>query len=549
MKKILMVIALALPVFAQAAGDWSLIDHRGVFHNLSWYSNKPAVVVVAYAGDDETRVAVERFATAFPQAEYFLLFPGTDRLQPTGSLPVLQDSAGLVAKQLNLTHWAQAVVIDPAKLTTVYSGPLGVDLIEFLGHQVAGHNPAAVMLPAAGVEIRRNPPKEISYVNNVAPILAENCATCHRAGGIGPFALDSALMAQGWSPMIREVVMTKRMPPGQLDPHVGSFTNSMTLSVEEQQTLVEWADAGAPLDVTQADPLATLTWPESKWEFGEPDFIIQVPPQEIPATGVLDYITMIVPIEIEQDQWVKASQYVAGDRTVLHHTLNAVIEPGQRMGGFANILGASGGGSGPEIAAYVPGGSPRMMPENTGGLLKKGSSLFLQLHYTTMGRATTDASEIGLWFYPEGEEPTDRMSGDCACIFTDKWTNIPPYDPAFTQIEIVTVPEDLHLYTFLPHMHFRGKSMRAEARYPDGSVTQLINVANYNYNWQISYEFVEPVFLPKGTEIVVTGVFDNSEQNPANPDPARSVPWGQQSDDEMFFGAMTWKVTNQAQYQ
>lgn len=296
------------------------------------------------------------------------------------------------------------------------------------------------------------------------------------------------------------------------------------------------------------DPLANLVWPETEWAFGEPDYIINVPEQAIPATGVLDYITVVVPIDIPEDKWVKASQYLAGDRTVLHHTLNAVIEPGTRLNP-RNILGASGGDAGPEIAAYVPGGSPRMMPENTGGLLKKGSQLFLQLHYTTNGRETTDASRIGLWFYDEGEIPQERMSGQCACIFTPTWVNIDPYDPAFEMQQTVSITEDLYLYTFLPHMHFRGKSMKAEAIYPDGTREQLINIANYSYNWQISYEFVEPKLLPAGTEVLVTGVFDNSENNLANPDPARSVPWGQQSWDEMFFGAMTWKVVDQSKYQ
>lgn len=297
-----------------------------------------------------------------------------------------------------------------------------------------------------------------------------------------------------------------------------------------------------------ADPLAELVWPETEWAFGEPDYIIEVPEQAIPATGVMDYITLMVPIDIPADRWVKASEYLPGDRTVLHHTLNAVVDPGTRLNP-RNILGASGGGDGPEIAAYVPGGSPRMMPENTGGLLKAGSTLFLQLHYTTTGRETTDASRIGLWFYDEGEVPAERMSGQCACIFTPTWVNIDPYDPAFEMQQSVQIQEDLYLYTFLPHMHFRGKSMKAEAIYPDGTREQLINVANYSYSWQISYEFAEPKLLPAGTEVLVTGVFDNSENNLANPDPARSVPWGQQSWDEMFFGAMTWKVVNQAQYQ
>ena len=182
-----------------------------------------------------------------------------------------------------------------------------------------------------------------------------------------------------------------------------------------------------------------------------------------------------------------------------------------------------------------------MEPENTGGLLKAGSTISLQLHYTTNGRETVDASEIGVWFYPKDVVPEKRMSGQCACIFTPGWTNIPPYDPDFEQSQSVTVGRDAYLHGFLPHMHFRGKRMRFEAHYPDGSVEPLINIANYNYNWQLRYQLEEPKRVPAGTKIVATGAFDNSTQNRANPDPARSVPWGQQSWDEMFFGSISWQ--------
>jgi hypothetical protein len=291
------------------------------------------------------------------------------------------------------------------------------------------------------------------------------------------------------------------------------------------------------------DPLMELTWPETKWALGEPDLIVKVPPQTIPATGVLDYITVEVPFDgLETDRWVRASQYIPGDRTVLHHTLNDIISPdATKRRGFL-------GGGDPNqanITAYIPGAEPAIEPPNTGGLLRAGSKLRLQLHYTTNGKETVDASEIGVWFYPEGEVPAERMSGQCACIFTPGWTNITPYDPAFEMTQSVVIDKDAQMYGFLPHMHFRGKSMRFTAFYPDGTQEELINIANYNYNWQIRYLMEEPKFIPAGTKVVATGVFDNSTQNKNNPDPSRSVPWGQQSWDEMFFGAMSWKYVEQ----
>ncbi|MGB4248316.1 MAG: hypothetical protein WBJ75_11405, partial [Pseudohongiellaceae bacterium] len=375
------------------------------------------------------------------------------------------------------------------------------------------------------------------------PILAENCASCHRDGGIAPFAMDSHAMVQGWSPMIREVLMTKRMPPGQIDPHVGSFTNDYVLSAEEQKTLISWIEAGSVKD-GESDPLAALTWPESKWAYGEPDLIVKVPPQEIPATGVLDYRTVMVPFEgLDRDRWVRASQYIAGDRTVLHHTLNAVIPPGARPTAAAFLESDPNAAF---ITPYIPGAEPHMEKPNTGGLLQAGSMLGLQLHYTTTGKATTDASEIGIWFYPDDQVPEERRSGECACIFPDTWTDIPAYDPNFEQSQSITINGDAHLLSFIPHMHFRGKNMRFAAHYPDGSVEQLINIANYNYNWQLDYQLAEPKFVPAGTKIVVTAAFDNSTQNKANPDPARVVPWGQQSWDEMFFGQVYWKYVDQS---
>ena len=536
-------------------GDFSLLDQAGYFHHMSWYNNNKAIVFMVQANyDSAVATAMPAFTAlhdkyADQQVKFFLINPmgrnnrsdvqeEMDRLGV--SLEVLMDDAQLIAEALNITHTSQALIYDPATFRLQYSGPVGTELEQSLVAVLAGEV-VALQLPVSGEAIiypaqLAHEQSQPSYVSDIAPIIADNCAKCHRDGGIAPFALDSLTMVQGWSPMIREVVMTKRMPPGQLDGHIGDFINDMVLSDADSQTLLHWIEAGSLGDGTN-DPLAQLQWPATEWAFGEPDYIIEVPEQEIPATGVLDYYNVVVDLDIEQDRWVRASQYIPGDRTVLHHTLHSIIAPGATRGG--SLLG--GDPDRPGIAPYIPGQDPSMEPANTGGLLKAGSRIAMQMHYTTTGKASVDASRIGIWFYPVGFVPEERMSGACACHFPPTWVDIPPYDPDYEMTQTITIDKDAHLFSFTPHMHFRGKRLRFYAEYPDGSGEELINIANYNYNWQLAYTYKTPKFVPAGTVITAVGAFDNSVQNKMNPDPSRAVPWGLQSWDEMFFGAADWK--------
>ena len=381
------------------------------------------------------------------------------------------------------------------------------------------------------------------YADNVAPIFVEQCQSCHRDGGIAPWAMTDYRMLQAFAPAIREAVVNKKMPPGQIDrKYADVIINHRTLSPSEMQTIVQWIDSGATVEGDR-DPLTETTYSTSEWVHGEPDMIIEVPPMEIPAgPSAIPYRYVSVPLGLTEDKWLRGSEYLPSEPTVMHHMLNSVVLPGQ---GSMNILGTQGGGQAEmnysSISAYVPGGDPDYYDENTGGLLRAGSVVNLQLHYTPDGTARTDKARIGLYFHDEGVVPEDRMAGDCACIFPNNWTPIPPYDPNFVQTAEVVLKRDVNLHTFLPHMHFRGKSMKATAFYPDGSSEELIDVPVYDYAWQLSYTWKEPKFLPKGTRLFVEGAFDNSAENPMNPDPSRLVPWGEMSEDEMFFGAFTWK--------
>ena len=549
----------------ERVGDFSLLDQSGYFHQMSWYDDKKAIAFLAQANRDESVANAipefTRLAKAFSaeKIQFFLINSmglrdreevqaEMDRLGT--QIPVLMDDAQIIGEALGIQRSAELILFDPSNFTVIHRGSLTGETESILNSIVAGEEFTAPETLEVGQPInyaaannhRQHPPV---YEADIAPIIEENCASCHRESGIAPFAMDSYSMIRGWSPMIREVVMTKRMPPGQIDPHIGSFENDMLLADSEQQTLLHWIEAGAPRDGT-SDPLAHLFWPESEWAFGEPDLIIDIPPQEIPATGVLDYYNVMVDVDLEEDRWVRASQYVPGDRTVLHHTLHSIIPPGATRGG--SLLGGDDQDR-PGIAPYIPGQAPRMEPPNTGGLLRAGTKIAMQMHYTTTGRAAVDESRIGVWFYPKDFVPQERTSGACACHFTSTWVNIPPYDPDYEMTQSIVIDDDAYVYSFTPHMHFRGKRMRFYATFPDGTTEEMLNIANYNYNWQLAYTLKEPRFVPAGTKFTAVGAFDNSEQNQMNPDPSRSVPWGLQSMDEMFFGAVDWKYVDQTRYQ
>jgi hypothetical protein len=555
---------LLLPTLILAAdrvGDFSLLDQNGYFHQMSWYDDNKAIVLLVQATGD---IGVQNVLADFDSLnssfdaqgiEFFMINPlglkdrdavKAEMVALNIDVPVLMDDARLISEALDIDKIGEVIVYDPKSFSVLFRGPLGAELTTALTDIVADRDLQTTQVASTGTPVNY-PIKTAhlqqvpSYEKEIGPIIAQNCAACHREGGIAPFALDSHTMVMGWSQMIREVLMTKRMPPGQIDSHIGDFINDMVLVDEDAQKIVHWIEAGSPKDGI-TDPLTTLVWPETEWAFGEPDYIVEIPEQSIPATGILDYYNVMVELDLEEDRWVRASQYIPGDRTVLHHTLHSLVAPGETRGG--SLLG--GEPDRPDIAPYIPGQAPRMEPANTGGLLKAGTRIAMQMHYTTTGKESVDASRIGIWFYPKGFIPKERMTGQCACHFTPTWVNIPPLDPDYEMTQSFTIEKDAKLFAFTPHMHFRGKRMRFSAEYPDGTSEELINIANYNYNWQLAYTYKEPKAVPAGTVITATGAFDNSEQNKMNPDANRSVPWGLQSWDEMFFGAADWKYVDQS---
>lgn len=609
--KTLTRLALSIPAAALAAsapagervGDFALIDHLGAQHHMAWYDDHYAVVILPQANGATDGAAVEALdALRSDRAQgvaFFLMNPGLDAdreaigrdIAALGvDLPVLMDDARLVTEALGVARMDEAVVYDPRRFEIAYRGPVRAELSGALDGLRDGRRGELVAVSGSGAAISIDAAGDaaLSYAEDIAPIIAENCAQCHREGGIAPFAMDSRLAVQGWSPMIREVVMTKRMPPGQIDNKVGlPFKNEMNLSDEEMRKLVRWINAGSRVDGDR-DPLTELVWPDTKWTLGEPDLIVAIPPQTIPATGVVDYMDIPIDLGLTEDRWVRGSEVAPDKAEVLHHIITTVLPPGynpdpqslfieainslpeeraaairaEMFTAFAageapdidrifaenpdidvGALLAGAGGDIASVAGYAPGNSVSLNPEGVGGLLPAGTQLSLQMHYTTSGKEVTDQTEIGIYFYPEGYVPEERMSGGVGNAFS---IAIPAGAKDHAMRLVTNVPNEADIYSLMPHMHFRGKRMKFTAIYPDGTEELLLSVPAYSFNWQLAHELADPLRVPAGTKIVADGAFDNSSQNPFNPDPASEVNWGEQSWEEMFMGFYNWKEVNQS---
>ncbi|PCJ27082.1 MAG: hypothetical protein COA96_03985 [SAR86 cluster bacterium] len=542
---------------AERISDFSLVDHEGRFFQLSRHANEDAIVLFTYdeSNRDSRRAAADfaKLAEQFAdQKVEFLLINSTgstDKLAMQEeaadediTLRILMDDTQLVAEELGITRAAEVVILDPSSKELVYRGALNkrfsegdrasrssaLYVADALQAILDGEEITVAQLNSKGSEIdfsvSAGHAGNISYANEIAPILKERCVSCHMEGGIAPFAMSSHQMVQGWSPMIRETLYTKRMPPGQIDNEfVESFHGVNHITVEETQKLVAWINNGSQNN-DGSDPLAEYRPEVVKWGYGEPDIVIAIPEQRIPATGVQDYRNLMIPLDIEEDIWVKAVEFSAGDTTVLHHIIAFSYGP-DGVNEFEILSQGIG------LGAYAPGNSINTYPADAGYPLQAGGGLMLQMHYTTSGKEAVDASEIGLYLWDE--KPTRQILGGSAA---DLEISIAPFEADHEMIATKKFRKDSYLTMVGPHMHFRGYDANFKLVYPDGRVDEILNVPNYQFNWQKTYDFKEPMFLPAGTEMVFRATFDNSEMNPFNPDPSSEISWGEQTWQEMFFG-------------
>lgn len=557
---------------AQAAleriGDFALLDDRGEFHQLSRYQHRKAIAIMSYVQACEAmdemlqdfRALREQFAD---QGIAFLLLDpvGLSRTElarlDTG-FPVLQDEGQLIAEKLQIEQAGAVRILNPARLSLYYRGnskdaqlqaTLSSLLTQAVTDTVSGSEPASthhactVPFPVK----QRHTTTAPDYARDVAPVIIDNCLECHREGGAGPFALDKYVSLLGWSPMIKEVLLNKRMPPAQVDPHLQQSGNARYLPVAQLQTLVHWIDAGAPRGSTAEDPLEQQasdnlqndSQKKETWIHGEPDFIVNVPANRIPATGILDYLYVDIDLPFNEDKWVRAVQYQAGAPAVLHHLMTFVTAPGEdfwgneRTGAQVSRRFLEGYAPGRTRAtAYTPG---------TAVLIPRGHKLSMQFHYVSNGQEMFDQTRLGLYFIDPGEATTtghslqEQLTQTVSAQFT-----IPPNDPDFQVMAEHVFTEDVVITGVRARMNYRGKKMKFSVEQADGSLRDFFSIPAYNYGWQPHYILDEPLVLAAGRRVQISGAFDNSVSNPANPDPDKEVHSGVESDQEMFTGYLSY---------
>ena len=382
-----------------------------------------------------------------------------------------------------------------------------------------------------------------TFTKDVAPILQKNCQTCHRAGEAAPFPLLTYEEVRPWASSIKLVVQQKIMPPWFADPAYGHFSNDRALTAKEISTLVAWANAGAP-EGDPKDAPAPASFVEG-WGIPKPDKIFELPrPFAVPASGMVEYQYVIFPSGFTEDKWVQMAEARPTERSVVHHIIAYVREPGsnyfkdQKTGVFFEAPPPKSDEKTDRSAlpsdflvGYAPGQPAEMLSPGQAKLIKAGSDIVLEVHYTPTGKAATDRTRVGIVFAKE--PPKERVLTLSASNGTFK---IPPGDPNHRVDASFEVLRDVKLSSLHPHMHMRGKDFEYRLVFPNGETRTILRVPAYNWRWQLWYNLAEPIALPKGTKIECTAHFDNSPNNPENPDPTKAVIWGQQNWDEMMVG-------------
>lgn len=392
-------------------------------------------------------------------------------------------------------------------------------IVAFLGCALA------FSVPAAAVDA-----DPVVFSTDVGPILMKHCVGCHRPGEIAPMSLLTYRDARPWARSIQRVVVNGEMPPWFASPEHGKWANDARLSRKEIDTIVAWVEGGAK----PGDPAAMPEPPEftEGWQLGEPDYVIELPEVTVPADGPDLFPNQFVRIDIPERRWVRAVEFRPGDRTVNHHQVAFIINPNQA----ANVRGETDAveddGRFNVLAIWAAGTAPTVFPEGAGRWVEPGELLVMNQHYHPNGRAETrDRTRIGL-FFGEGE-----MDAEISAILAGTTRFVIPAGVPEHRLEARhEVQSDSKIVSYFPHMHMRGKEMSFTAVYPDGSRELLLDVPQYDFDWQLFYYPEEPKLLPAGSVIEIVALYDNSADNPDNPDPTRDVGFGLESTDEMMFG-------------
>ncbi|MBX9791418.1 MAG: redoxin domain-containing protein [Pirellulales bacterium] len=535
----------------QKVEGFTLRDYRGRERRLAEFAGKP--VVVAFLGNDCPLVKLyaghlTKLAEEFASRAAIIGINSNrqDSVTEVGAFaqrykvefPILKDPDNTIADRFAAVRTPEVFLLDGQGVIR-YRGRIddqfGIgfqkkepgrrDLATALDEVLADKPVSVATTTPPGCLIGRTPKVtphgEVTYTKHIAGVLQNRCVECHREGEIAPFPLVTYDEVVGWADMICEVVDEGRMPPWFADPAYGKFENDCRMSDDEKQLLHTWVANGCPQgDASDLPPAREYT---TGWRIGQPDdvFYMREKPWQVQAEGTAPYEMFEMDPGFKEDKWIEAAEARPGNRAVVHHIIVFVMPPGggMRFGGGAQL-------------GYAPGMPPRVFNPGTAMYVPAGSKLMFQMHYTPIGTPQEDLSYIG-FKYADPKTVQKKVIGSMTGNFSFR---IPPGADNYEVTSKKRFRRDTLITSILPHMHLRGKSMRFELEYPDGHREIVLDVPKYDFNWQLWYNFEEPLLIPKGGRLHCIAHFDNSEDNSFNPDPTKPVTWGEQTWEEMMFG-------------
>jgi mono/diheme cytochrome c family protein/thiol-disulfide isomerase/thioredoxin len=457
--------------------------------------------------------------------------------------PVVKDEGSRIADALRAERTPEAFLLDAGgavryrgRIDDQYGvgvrkpAPTRADLAVAIDHLLAGQPVAVPRTAAAGCLISRpekNAAAPITYSNQVARIMQKRCQSCHRAEGAAPFALGEYEQAKAWAKTIKEAVEARRMPPWHADPRYGKFLNDRSLPQEERETLLAWVESGAP-EGDRRDLPPPVTFPKG-WSIGEPDLVVRMPEEfPVPAEGVLPYKQFVVDPGFKEDMWVQRAEAKPGCSAV-HHIILYAQKPGRPV---YDLLGNTS-----MVCGQAPGDLAMILAPGYAKKIPAGSRLLFEIHYTPNGKPQRDRSSVALVFAKQPPKHEVRSN-----ILANLDFRIPPGEPNHREEKSFSFPSAIRVVSFMPHMHLRGKSWEYRVLYADGRSETLLSVPRYDFNWQSFYHFAEPPLIPRGAKLQCIAHWDNSKDNPANPDPTKEVTFGLQTFEEMMNGWMEYVV-------
>lgn len=547
--------------------DFALLDQNGKFHKLSRYANDRGIALYVYGvGCPIVRnhlPALKRLRDQYKeQGIEFLLIdcnPQDDRetLQQDArerniDIPILHDEGQLVMSALGIKRTCETFLIDPKTRQVIFHGPLNDRLGYESQKKDASHHYLKDAIDAylSGNPVT-NPDEEIrgcliskisdaaqnpttpDYAKDIAPILEQRCFHCHSTGGTAPWALESYEDVFGWRAMIREVILTKRMPPRQPDTHYLPFSETHGILPDEANTLMRWLDAGAPRGEGEDPLISAKILHDKRIDVENAQIKIDLPPQRIPPTGEVAYRTNALRLQLQKDAWVRAGKIEPTEPEVLHHAFcrTSPIEGDNLNNIELSKRGISNKWRSTNVAAYVPGMTSFEFPNDTGMKIPRECALVFLYHYTTIGKPVTDRPRLGVFLHDK--PPLFELEME---TIERRDFAIPPGESEYHVEDDYVAEEDMLIFGIAPHMHYRGSSFCCKIAPPQGKEKTIFSMPNYRMTWQGIYWFKEPLAITAGTKVICSGVFDNSSTNEINPDPSETVRYGQQSWKEMFEG-------------